>query len=138
MNLVVNTNVMLVSLGSRSKYHWIFQNLTSERFTLLVSNEILFEYEEIVTRKMGKKAATYLLETIDALPNIQRVSPFFKWKLITQDTDDDKFVDCAISGGADRLITEDSDFNILKSIDFPKISIMNIEGLRHLLEADSA
>jgi len=134
MNLVINTNVILVSLGSRSKYHWIFQNLRSAKFNLLISNEILFEYEEIVSQKMGEDAANYLLETIDSLPNVYRIIPFFHWNLIKQDPDDDKFVDCVISGNADHLITEDTDFNILKTIDFPKVSVLNIESLKKLFE----
>ena len=126
MRCVVNTNVILVSISPKSKYHWIYQNLTSQRYDLLVTTDILLEYQEIISKKYNDHAANLLIETLDSLPNVHRRICHYHWNLIEQDPDDDKFVDCAISGNADHLVTEDKDFNILKSIDFPKISVLNI------------
>ncbi|MCW3115043.1 MAG: hypothetical protein JWR18_3439 [Segetibacter sp.] len=39
--------------------------------------------------------------------NVALVTPFFHWHLIYHDPDHDKFVDCAIAGNADYLITND-------------------------------
>ncbi len=136
MRFVINTNVILVSVSPKSKYHWIFRKLKSESFDLLVSNDILFEYQEIVSRKYNGKIARILLETLDSLPNVYCITPYFKWNLIENDPDDNKFADCAVAGNADYLITEDSDFNVLKTIDFPKISILNISEFKSLTGED--
>ncbi len=44
--VILDTNVLLVSISSRSRFHWIFKDLLAGRFDLLISNEILSEYEE--------------------------------------------------------------------------------------------
>jgi len=132
---VVNTNVRLVSISPKSKYHWIYQSLISKRYDLLVTTDILLEYQEIVSKKYNKRAAKLLLETLDSLPNVRQKICHYHWYLIEQDPDDNKFVDCAISGNADHLITEDKDFNILKSIDFPKISVLTILDFELALRA---
>ncbi len=137
MKVVINTNVILVSVSSKSKYHWIFQELKAERFDLLVSHDILLEYEEIISNKYNRNIAKLLLETLDFQPNVYYITPYFNWNLIYNDPDDNKFADCAISGNADFLITEDSDFNILQTIDFPKVSVLNIAQFKQLIMNNS-
>jgi len=50
-----------------------------------------------------------------------------------QDADDNKFADCAIAANADYRITNDRDFNILKRINFPKISVVTIQEFEKIL-----
>lgn len=133
MKLVINTNVILVSLSSKSRYHWIFQLLKTEFFELIVSHDILLEYEEIVSSKYNTDAARLLLDTLDLQPNVYYINPYYRWNLICNDPDDNKFVDCAVSGNADFLITEDSDFNVLRTVEFPKVSVLNIAKLEELI-----
>lgn len=64
------------------------------------------------------------------LKNAEQTETYYNWHLIEQDKDDNKFVDAAISGRADYLITNDHHFDILKSIAFPKVEVMNIEVSR--------
>ena len=47
--------------------------------------------------------------------------------LITQDPDDNKFVDCAICGMAEYIVSNDRHFDILKSIDFPLVTVRSIQ-----------
>lgn len=41
--------------------------------------------------------------------------------------DDNKFVDCAVSGNADFLVTDDKHFNLVKKINFPLVNIIRTE-----------
>jgi predicted nucleic acid-binding protein len=50
------------------------------------------------------------------------------------DPEDNKFVDCGIAGQADFLVTQDKHFNILKTIEFPKLSIISTEDFAKLLQ----
>jgi len=50
-------------------------------------------------------------------------SPHFKWNFLN-DSDDKKFIDFAISGNADFIISNDNGFNVLKSIEFPPIQLI--------------
>ena len=133
MKLVLDTNVLLVSISSRSKYHWLFQKLLSGSFVLCVTNEIVTEYEEIVSQHMGKVASDSLLGLLDNLNNVEYINTYFNFKLIPNDPDDDKFVDCAIASSADYLVTHDNHFNVLKSVEFPKVEIIDIESLMKLI-----
>lgn len=132
--VILDTNVLLVSISSRSRFHWIFQDLLASRFTLLISNEILSEYEEIIGQKLSPEVATNVVRTLLLLPNVELVHPAYRWKLITADPDDDKFVDGAVAGNAEALVTEDRHFQALHDVDFPKLRPITIEGFRELLE----
>ena len=104
LRIVLDTNVLLVSISSRSKYHWIFQALVAGRFELLISNEILAEYEEIIGEKLNAETARNVVRTLLLLPNVERVHPSYRWNLIATDPDDDKFVDCAVAANAHALV----------------------------------
>lgn len=127
--VVIDTNVFLVSISSKSKYHWIFEAILNENFFLCVTTEILDEYAEIIEQKMGYEAGETAMALIESLPNVIFTNSFFRFNLL-KDPDDNKFVDCAIAANADFLLTHDSDFNILKSIQFPIVNIIDIQQFR--------
>ena len=47
---------------------------------------------------------------------------------------DDKFVDCAITAGADYIVTEDSHFDHLKNIPFPRLNILTLDEFNETLK----
>ena len=49
------------------------------------------------------------------------------------DKDDDKFVDCAITAGADYIVTEDSHFERLKQIPFPQLNVLTLDEFNDTL-----
>jgi len=67
-------------------------------------------------------------------PNAIKTSIYFKWNLITADHDDNKFVDCALNAGADFIVTNDRHFNVLKSLPFPPIKVIDIETFKSVLK----
>jgi putative PIN family toxin of toxin-antitoxin system len=134
MKVVIDINVMLVAVSSRSTLYWIFQRLTDGDYTLCLTTEILAEYAEKMEEHMSVYIADTSLETILRLPNIEKVNVYFKWNLITNDADDNKYSDCAIAANADYIVTHDTDFNILKRIDFPKVKVISAAEFREVLE----
>ena len=54
-------------------------------------------------------------------------SPHYHFQLITQDPDDNKFVDCAIIANADYIVTNDSHFKVLENIEIPKVNVKTID-----------
>ncbi len=117
---VIDTNVFLVSLAPNFRLHWIFKCLLSGKYELCVTTEILNEYQEIITSRYGIDQTNSTLDFLLLLPNVIQVTPHFKWNLL-KDPDDNKFIDCAVAGNADFIITNDRDFNILKKLVFPPI-----------------
>jgi uncharacterized protein len=134
MRVVLDTNILVVSITSSSPYHKIFTSLLNKQYDLIVSTSIVFEYREIIQERYGEKTATLLVELLDELSNVHYVNPSFRWNFITVDSDDNKFVDCAIAGYAEFIVTEDKHFNVLKEIEFPKVSVINIEDFMRVLQ----
>ncbi len=124
--IVLDTNVLLVSISSKSPLHWVFSKLLAQEYTLCVTTEILAEYAEIIERHMGNEASENVMGVIGNLPNIERITTYFKFQLL-RDEDDDKFVDCAIAANANYIVSHDKDFKILKDIEFPKVFVFDTE-----------
>lgn len=130
LKIILDTNVLLVSISSKSPYHWIFAKLIAGAFDLGITSEILLEYEEVIGRKYSEAVAKDVLRTLLVLPNVQQVTVYYKWNLIAADSDDNKFVDCAVSFNANGIVTQDKHFNVLKTIDFPKINLISVSDFR--------
>lgn len=128
LKVVVDTNVLLVSISSKSKYHWIYEKLLGKEYDLFITNEILMEYEEVISKKYNTSVARDVVKALLILPNVYKVSIYYNWNLIREDIDDNKFVDCAINSNSHLLVTNDKHFNVLKEIDFPKVQITNVDG----------
>ena len=133
LRIVLDTNVLLVSVSSKSPYYWLYEALLEERYEMLVSTAILLEYEEIIGRMMSRKAASDVMGLLIESPNVLWVDPHFQWQLIEADREDDKFVDCAIAGGADCIVTYDQHFDVLETIPFPRVSAITPEMFKHML-----
>ena len=63
---------------------------------LCVNTEILNEYEEILSEKTTKEIAHNVVEAIARLSTTYFQDSYYHFGLITEDPDDNKFVDCAI------------------------------------------
>ena len=131
--VVIDTNIFLVSISSHSKYHWIFQLIINQNIDVLITNDILLEYEEIISLKFNKETARNVIRALIELTNVIPISIFYNFDIIKNDPDDNKFIDCAIAGNADYIVTNDKDYNILKSIDFPKVTVFNIDEFKELM-----
>ena len=134
--IVLDTNCLLAVLPSISPYHRVWIDILSGVVSLCVSNEVLEEYEEILGKKTNPAVAQAVVRAILEAPGLKRVEPTFFYHMITADPDDNKFVDCAIKANARYIVTEDRHFNVLKTIDFPHIDVINLndflEYLRHI------
>ena len=117
MIVVIDTNVLLPLLGREHPCGVILDAYLAGKFAWAVSNETLLEYEEVVLERIGRARFdrfTWLLESAAQIHrSLLRISPSFRFHLITADTDDDKFADCAIAADADWIITGDHHFDVL-------------------------
>lgn len=130
--IVLDTNVLLVSISNRSRLHWVYEGFLAGRFVLCITTEVLAEYAEIITRHMGKSVCDTTLEAITSAPNIRFISPTYRFNLLT-DPDDNKFVDCAIAANALCIVSHDRDFLPLREIEFPRVIVIDTVEFRELL-----
>ena len=124
MKLVVDTNIFFSGFNPNGYYYPILNGIYSEKYKLLVSTSILLEYEEILQSVFSEELLDYFWLFILTSDNVVFVNPTFNFQLPFADVDDQKFVDCAVCGGADFLITNDKHYNMLKNINFPNVNII--------------
>lgn len=124
MRVVLDTNSLLVSIGRQSKYRPIFDALVEGKLTLLISNDIINEYVEVIGRKANAIVAEGISGFLMSSPDVEKVNIYFKWSMIVADADDNKFVDCALNGRASFLVTDDRHFDALRKIGFPPVQVM--------------
>ena len=125
--VVIDTNCLLAILPSRSPYHSVWTEFLANKLEICVSNEILMEYEEILSEKTSPSFADSIIQTILNRKNLVRVSPVWRFNLIAQDPDDNKFVDCAVCGRAEYLVSNDRHFQVLRDVSFPPITLVTLQ-----------
>ena len=135
MRIVLDTNCLIQSIPARSRYHKVWQSLVEGRNILCVSNEIISEYMEILQRLTDFETAEVVIKTIVNSPFVEFVSPYYRFELIKQDPDDNKFVDCAIAASARYIVTNDHHYDVLKEIPFPHVDIISIADFIQQLES---
>lgn len=135
MNVVVDTNVLLVVISPKSRNRWLFDALLNGEFNLCVTTDILDEYAEILEREMGVEVSEMTLDLLLMLPNIHLIHKHFFWQLIEQDPDDNKFVDCAIAANAQYLVSEDRHFQVIKKYGYLGIELLKLRAFEKILVA---
>lgn len=117
--VVLDTNVLLMSISLRTEYHAIWQAFQNGEFELCVTTDILDEYAEKLQEKFHPEVSINTMKALENSLDVVHVHKYYFWNLITVDRDDNKFVDCAIAANADFICTEDKHFKVLKKIPFP-------------------
>lgn len=135
MNIVLDTNSLIMSIAPKSKYRKVWDAFLKGDYNLCLSNEILEEYSEVLARNISSLISEAIVYAILTRPNVIRLDPHFSFGLIQVDRDDNKFVDCAIAANAKFIVTEDKHFNVLKSIPFPKVDILGIDDFKIYLQS---
>ena len=134
INVVLDTNVLLVIMPIQSPYAHLYNNFKSSKFSISVSSEILLEYEEQLKNRYKANSVDIELNELLENKHTNLVTPDFNWNYISADPDDNKFVDCAIASNADFIITNDKHFAILQTIPFPKVNTLTLQQFIELLE----
>ncbi|MGH7771774.1 MAG: putative toxin-antitoxin system toxin component, PIN family [Candidatus Binatia bacterium] len=116
MRVVLDTNVLVSALlftGISSELVPLWQKGT---FTVLLSREILEEYLRVLAYpkfRLSEGEIKALIEE-ELLPFVQIFKPGIRVRVVKRDPSDDKFLECAVAGKADVLISGDKDLLTIK------------------------
>ncbi len=132
--IVLDTNCLVMALPTRSPYHKIWLDFVEGKLEFCVSTEILYEYEEILSKNISPYFAEIVMNSLINAPNLIRIEPQWRFNLINADPDDNKFVDCAICGNAEYIVSNDKHYAILNSIDFPIVNLLEIKDFVKLIQ----
>jgi uncharacterized protein len=133
--VILDTNIVISSaLGGALVF--IFEKWTEEKFTVVVTTDILKEYLDVINRPKFKLPQ----ETIDGITRFiyefsEFVVPEEKIRIIESDPKDDKFLEAAIAGKVDTIVSGDQHLLSLK--EFRGIPIMTAREFMDWLETNA-
>ena len=79
---------------------------------ICVTTEILLEYEEKIKDNFDKETAEIFISALLMKKNVTKIETYFDLDLIKNDTDDNKFVNCAFAGNVHYLVSRASASNL--------------------------
>lgn len=128
MNIVIDTNVIVAALKSRSGAAFkLVMKIPSERFQTVLSNPLYFEYMDVVFRPTIRPVGASddnLMDFLDQiLDHADTRNINYLWRPFLRDPKDDMLLEVAVASQAEYIIT----YNIK---DFDRIELFGIEAIR--------
>ena len=116
IKIVLDTNVLISALLSSGYPSDILFLILERKILLCLSSEVLEEYKDVVNRDKFAKIKNFQLNATLVLNRLESCANYFSPKRkveILRDLTDNKFLELALSSGADFLVTGNSnDFTI--------------------------
>jgi len=111
MRVVLDTNTLISALlfsGTASHLVPLWQ---SGEITPLLSKAMLQEYLQVLTYPKFRLSDQEIRELIEeeVLPFVKTIEVRKRLTVVRRDPDDNKFLECAVTGGAKYLVTGDRD-----------------------------
>lgn len=108
MRAVVDTNVLISGIFFAGPPHEILEAWVNETLDFVVTTEILDEYQRVVEELSSQYPAIDAGQILDLLVvNTFICAPVALVEPVCEDPDDDKFIACALGGGANIIISGD-------------------------------
>ena len=133
MRAVIDTNCLIASIPAKNPEYWLYLAFRQKTFDWCISNEIMLEYEEPINNFYSPLTADLVTNILLTASNVICSEPFIRWNLITNDPDDNKFADLAISANVNYLVSIDHHFDVLKNVPFPHINVVSLIEFQKLL-----
>ena len=123
MRVVIDTNVFISAiLGGRLGI--IVDEWKARKFTIIVSEAIAREYLDVLNRPKFSISRREIVETTDyLLKTVEFVTPLESVNAVEADPTDNKFLETALQGKADYIVSGDAHLLDLKTFrDIPIIT----------------
>jgi uncharacterized protein len=82
MKVVIDTNVLIASFGKTSPSRKIFDSFLNYTYTLLLSNDVLLEYLEVLQQKTNAFVAENIIMSLLKADNSELQEIFFHRSLV--------------------------------------------------------
>jgi putative PIN family toxin of toxin-antitoxin system len=116
VRIVIDTNILISGIFFKGKERDVLELWFNGKFDVICTEEIFEEYSEVImrfTKKSGgnehKKITGIIAKNCLFIKNVYK-------EKYSRDSDDDKFINCAISGGSSYIVSGDKDLLVLKKI----------------------
>ena len=136
MRITVDTNVLISSTFWCGDSDKIIEKVEHKKLELVLSKEIIEEfakvlgYEEIQQKIKDKNLE--MRRTVEKIVSISKIiDTKQEFDVITEDSDDNKILECAVEGNADYIVSQD--VHLLKLKEFNGIKILTPEEFLDVL-----
>ncbi|MGI8420378.1 MAG: putative toxin-antitoxin system toxin component, PIN family [Candidatus Levyibacteriota bacterium] len=143
MRVVLDTNIIVAAVIAPEGYTAQILRLAEEHaFEVSVSGPVLEEYEATLNRPDIQRRHHLSSEAIsqEIIGGIREfsllVEPTVKLEVVVADPDDNKFIECAVAGNAEVIVSADPDLLYLESYD--GIQIVKPPVFLHILSQQDA
>ena len=79
-----------------------------------------------ISKFFNSRTAELFMRALVSSPFVHKVQVYFNFQAIEADWDDNKFVDCALKGGAHYIVSEDRHLRALNQLEFPFVKVLRI------------
>ena len=128
--VVIDTNVLISGTFWSSASFQVLKLIDDGRIVLIVSREILEEYDELLHRDEIMSKSAYSKERAQTAAKLLTkaiiVDPSIIIRAVKDDPDDDKFLEAAATGSAEYIISKDKK-HLLSLKEFQGIKILTPE-----------
>ena len=133
MKLVLDTNIFISAFYWGENSQKIIDRIVEGIDELYISNEILDEISDVMSRPKFKSTAEIIKKYTQSIEKIgKKVFLSGKIKGICRDKEDDDIIECGIISGADCLITGDEDLLVLGR--YQNLKILSIKDYLNMIQ----
>jgi len=138
LRVVIDTNVLISGFISRESYPAkLVDGWVEKRFDPVVSEEIIREYREVLTRDRFSALGSVeerlkLLDALLSFEHVVLVNPRERICMVKDDPGDDIFLECATAGECEFIISGDQ--HLLKLKQYKNIKVITAKEFVELLK----
>ena len=131
--VVLDTNVFVSAVLAKGLSSVLLERWKAGKFTLLFSPVIFDEYFEVIARPKFDQQERDIRALAELLAErAVALTPRLKIDVCKEDPDDNKFLECAVAGAADFIVSGDQ--HLLRLKEYQGIKIVTIKEFFQALE----
>ncbi|MDR1323141.1 MAG: putative toxin-antitoxin system toxin component, PIN family [Candidatus Margulisbacteria bacterium] len=135
MKIVVDTNILVSAIFFDGLPEKLVDLILTKVVTIVVSHDLLQEYAATIQNMYGKLAKTRKRFSLAPLLKYSsKIKPTSKIQ-ICRDKDDNKFIDCAVDGNCEYIVSGDKDLLSLRN--YQNINIVTVRDFLKFFEKQS-
>jgi putative PIN family toxin of toxin-antitoxin system len=128
LRVVLDTNVLVSAIIAKGKPRDLLRLAIQRRYLLIASKETIEEFVEVLQRPKFKMTTNEIVRAKSALLKTGKtIKVTSKRRVVEEDPDDDIFINTALDGNADYIVS--SDPHLLRLSKYKGIEIVTVNDI---------